>query len=828
MNSKIQIATFTILMFLASIALAQQNILVQTTTQPLQNQQNQQVQTNVQYPFPVNGIANSGNITGNNNSGYFVQTSQTTSQLQNNQLATQGIATQSIAPVPTITPTVRIYLDKPVLTGNMAIYQPGERILVTAQLSSPGYLYLFNINSVGQTVQLFPNEFDRDNLISNTQAITIPRNSQYAFNIEGPNGVDSIVAIASQRSLQGNQITFGDIRNLSSAMQSTRPASYWSSDLAQIQVGLDSFAAVQSPIISTQTVPNQSDMTQGTIYMTPLGSTGNTSNATVDLYSNSTANNTTSNTGTSNTGTSTAGTSTSTVPAYCSTAANQSRPECGGSSNSVTSTANSNANATGSYPAYCSYAQYNSRSECAGAAITNSSGTSTATSSASTSSASTSTSSSRPAYCSTPANQSRPECGGASTSSSSMTSTTTPATATSYPQYCSYAQYNSRTECAGATVTDSSTASTSTSSSTATSYPAYCSTPANQYRTECGGSGQSSQAQTTTTTAPATTSYPQYCSYAQYNSRAECVGATITSGQSQTTPSQMATTQTASMPQYCSYAQYQTRPECAGSSSSNMSTSTNTSTSYPAYCSTPANQYRTECGGTGQQSTSSTPSSSSSTSYPQYCSSSQYQNRSECAGYSAAYGTSTNTATTNTNTMPAYCSSQANYSRPECVGAGASSNTFTTSNAATSTNTTSNSQAATGYNSVAGSSIYPANTPIGVWQRLGAQNYSYLITRNCRCPDIYRQPLYVTVQNGRITNAIFTQNQSNASQEIIQSVPTLDELMQFALQFSQSNVAAVQAEYDVNYGFPTSIFLDSNVNATDDEVAYTVSGFQLN
>ena len=103
-------------------------------------------------------------------------------------------------PQPTPTPTpgafsIDIKVDKPV-------YQIGENIFITVQPSRNCYLSLYDISTVGEVTQIFPNRFAADNLLQGAQVYRIPSEADaFDFEITGPPGIERVRAVCTVNSV---------------------------------------------------------------------------------------------------------------------------------------------------------------------------------------------------------------------------------------------------------------------------------------------------------------------------------------------------------------------------------------------------------------------------------------------------------------------------------------------------------------------------------------------------------------------------------------------------------------------------------------------------
>jgi hypothetical protein len=113
-----------------------------------------------------------------------------------------------VNPVPTF--GVEVFVDKDSSGSGAPSYQIGEAISVGVRVSEAAYVYVFNIKSTGEVVQILPNRYDQDGQNNYLQAGQTkyfpPRGARYAFNIDGPNGLEKVIAVASRSQLDTRQL----------------------------------------------------------------------------------------------------------------------------------------------------------------------------------------------------------------------------------------------------------------------------------------------------------------------------------------------------------------------------------------------------------------------------------------------------------------------------------------------------------------------------------------------------------------------------------------------------------------------------------------------
>jgi len=147
---------------------------------------------------------------------------------------------------------VEVWLDK---SGSEPVYDIGEEIEISVRTNKDAYVYLFNIRSNGQIVQILPNDIDdsgRSNRLRAGETKSFPpRNANYIFEIDRPTGLDKVIAVASEDRLstdtlasftQGESLSTSDIgeSGFASALSiivKPLPQESWVTDSTRFWVG---------------------------------------------------------------------------------------------------------------------------------------------------------------------------------------------------------------------------------------------------------------------------------------------------------------------------------------------------------------------------------------------------------------------------------------------------------------------------------------------------------------------------------------------------------------------------------------------------------------
>ena len=112
------------------------------------------------------------------------------------------------------------------------------------------------------------------------------------------------------------------------------------------------------------------------------------------------------------------------------------------------------------------------------------------------------------------------------------------------------------------------------------------------------------------------------------------------------------------------------------------------------------------------------------------------------------------------------------------------------------------------------------------WALTDADNYLFEFRRSCFCAPDFVRPVRIQILDGVVSSAIYVDTEEPISLPL-PSVPTIDDLFDEIQDALDRMAFSVMAEYDANMGYPTSISIDFIENVIDDEMAFTVSSFQL-
>ena len=134
------------------------------------------------------------------------------------------ISPQSIVINPKPSFNVEVFVDRDASGDRTPSYTIGDEIRIGVRSSADTYIYLFNVRSSGEIVQILPNRFDeagQENYLRAGQTKKFPaEDAPYTFNVDGPQGLDKVIAVASKEPLDTSQLaSFGNDPNFASSNQ---------------------------------------------------------------------------------------------------------------------------------------------------------------------------------------------------------------------------------------------------------------------------------------------------------------------------------------------------------------------------------------------------------------------------------------------------------------------------------------------------------------------------------------------------------------------------------------------------------------------------------
>ena len=165
------------------------------------------------------------------------------------------LSPQSIVINPKAAFEVDVWVDKDPSGDNAPSYQIGEAITINVRVTEAAYVYLYNVRSNGEIDQILPNRYDGEGQSNFLQAGETksfpPPGARYNFNVDGPTGLDKVIAVASKEQLDTRQLAdFRSDPNFASSsigeqgfaqtlsiIVTPKPSNSWVTDTALFYVG---------------------------------------------------------------------------------------------------------------------------------------------------------------------------------------------------------------------------------------------------------------------------------------------------------------------------------------------------------------------------------------------------------------------------------------------------------------------------------------------------------------------------------------------------------------------------------------------------------------
>lgn len=113
-----------------------------------------------------------------------------------------------------------------------------------------------------------------------------------------------------------------------------------------------------------------------------------------------------------------------------------------------------------------------------------------------------------------------------------------------------------------------------------------------------------------------------------------------------------------------------------------------------------------------------------------------------------------------------------------------------------------------------------------LWSDKNIANYQVTIQQTCFCPPNLRQPMRVTVVDGKMAEVKGLEQPIQNKGQLDASRLTIDGLFEFISQSTQRGVYKLNVDYDTRYGFPRRIDYDGHEMMADDEYQYELSDFR--
>ncbi|MEZ0578579.1 DUF6174 domain-containing protein [Nocardioides sp. MH1] len=118
-----------------------------------------------------------------------------------------------------------------------------------------------------------------------------------------------------------------------------------------------------------------------------------------------------------------------------------------------------------------------------------------------------------------------------------------------------------------------------------------------------------------------------------------------------------------------------------------------------------------------------------------------------------------------------------------------------------------------------------ASPTVGTYPELEAQDYTYVLEQQCFCP--LAGPVRITVEDGKVTSSVVVKGGygvKKGSEAPEYLWVTINDVIAHA---NDTKAAKVDVDWPEGQDWPSSVAVDHDVNAVDDEVSYIVKDVEI-
>ena len=111
------------------------------------------------------------------------------------------------------------------------------------------------------------------------------------------------------------------------------------------------------------------------------------------------------------------------------------------------------------------------------------------------------------------------------------------------------------------------------------------------------------------------------------------------------------------------------------------------------------------------------------------------------------------------------------------------------------------------------------------WQQQDIDDYDFTIQVLCFCLDDVTRPVRIEVRGGIVQSMVYADDSTAVTNDYFDDINTIEKLFQVIDDAIEDDADELIIDYDLGFGFPKKIDIDFLLNAVDDEITYTISGF---
>ncbi|MFN0245458.1 MAG: DUF6174 domain-containing protein [Kofleriaceae bacterium] len=111
-------------------------------------------------------------------------------------------------------------------------------------------------------------------------------------------------------------------------------------------------------------------------------------------------------------------------------------------------------------------------------------------------------------------------------------------------------------------------------------------------------------------------------------------------------------------------------------------------------------------------------------------------------------------------------------------------------------------------------------------QSSSSGSYTFHSRRSCECTTEATREMFITVENGAITSAIYVDNEMPVPQNLRDSLFTIESAFEEIQTAIDENAHMIYVEYDASLGYPASIAIDYSAQIADEELSLIISNVE--
>lgn len=100
---------------------------------------------------------------------------------------------------------------------------------------------------------------------------------------------------------------------------------------------------------------------------------------------------------------------------------------------------------------------------------------------------------------------------------------------------------------------------------------------------------------------------------------------------------------------------------------------------------------------------------------------------------------------------------------------------------------------------------------------------TYTTQLSCRCPSEYTRAMNIVERNGRIIDASYADTGESVPVYVRDGLLSIDERFEQLQTAYENGAERIEANYDEELGYPTSVSIDQSAQIADEELNYTIS-----